>query len=197
MSERPSHEGGEQFEERAENGERQPETGPRIYVASLSDYNAGRLHGEWIEADQPIEEIQAQVQAMLAASPEPIAEEWAIHDFEGFGPWQLGEYEDLAVVARIATGIAEHGEAFAAWAHTLEQPTLDGLDGFEDAYHGSWSSLSDYAESLLEDLGVDVDALGPENLQPYVHFDLDAFARDLAMDLFVVDGRDGVHVFES
>ena len=30
-------------------------SGPRIYVASLSDYNAGRLHGEWIDADQGAE----------------------------------------------------------------------------------------------------------------------------------------------
>ena len=26
---------------------------PRIYVASLSDYNAGVLHGEWIESEAP------------------------------------------------------------------------------------------------------------------------------------------------
>jgi len=52
----------------------------RIYVASLSDYNAGRLHGAWIDATQDADEIEAEVQEMLAASPEPIAEEWAIHD---------------------------------------------------------------------------------------------------------------------
>lgn len=33
--------------------------GPRIYVASLSDYNAGTLHGKWIDADQSAEDIQA------------------------------------------------------------------------------------------------------------------------------------------
>jgi antirestriction protein len=42
---------------------------PRIYIASLSDYNAGTLHGAWIHADQGAENIQAEVSAMLSASP--------------------------------------------------------------------------------------------------------------------------------
>jgi len=62
-----------------------PET-PRIYVACLAAYNAGRLHGRWIDAAQDAADIQAEVRKMLAASPQADAEEWAIHDYEGFGP---------------------------------------------------------------------------------------------------------------
>jgi hypothetical protein len=51
---------------------------PRIYVACLAAYNNGCLHGRWIDATTP-DEIWAQVRAMLADSPEPDAEEWAIH----------------------------------------------------------------------------------------------------------------------
>jgi len=51
---------------------------PRIYVACLAAYNNGRLHGRWIEAADP-HEVWEQVSAMLAASPESDAEEWAIH----------------------------------------------------------------------------------------------------------------------
>ncbi|MEO0467721.1 MAG: antirestriction protein ArdA, partial [Pseudomonadota bacterium] len=51
---------------------------PRIYVACLAAYNNGRLHGRWIDATDP-HEVWQQVSAMLAASPEPDAEEWAIH----------------------------------------------------------------------------------------------------------------------
>ena len=51
---------------------------PRIYVACLAAYNSGCLHGRWIEATTP-DEIWEQVRAMLADSPEPDAEEWAIH----------------------------------------------------------------------------------------------------------------------
>ena len=34
---------------------------PRIYVASLSDYNAGRLHGVWIDAAEELDEIWSQI----------------------------------------------------------------------------------------------------------------------------------------
>jgi len=47
---------------------------PRIYVACLTAYNNGCLHGRWIEATTP-DEIREEVRAMLAASPLPDAEE--------------------------------------------------------------------------------------------------------------------------
>lgn len=52
---------------------------PRIYVACLAAYNAGTLHGKWIEATQDIEDIWKEIRDMLASSPEPNSEEWAIH----------------------------------------------------------------------------------------------------------------------
>ena len=42
------------------------ETTPRIYVASLADYNSGRLLGRWIDADQPVEDIHREIAEMLA-----------------------------------------------------------------------------------------------------------------------------------
>jgi antirestriction protein len=77
---------------------------PRIYVASLADYNAGRLHGRWIRADLPSDEIYREIQEMLAASAIPDAEEWAIHDFEGFGPIRLAENTRIDTLARIVGG---------------------------------------------------------------------------------------------
>jgi antirestriction protein len=74
---------------------------PRIYVASLSDYNAARLHGRWIDATQDREAILAEIQTMLAESPEAIAEEFAIHDFDDFGGIRLGEWEDVDHVCEL------------------------------------------------------------------------------------------------
>ena len=51
------------------NPEVQREDGPRIYVASLSDYNDGRLHGAWIEADVAPEEIERSIHTMLDSLP--------------------------------------------------------------------------------------------------------------------------------
>ena len=40
-----------------------------IYVADQAAYNAGHLHGVWIDATLELDDIQGQVDAMLAASP--------------------------------------------------------------------------------------------------------------------------------
>ena len=45
-------------------GPRSAMRGPRIYVASLSDYNAGRLHGVWLEATD-LDSVRVGVAAML------------------------------------------------------------------------------------------------------------------------------------
>jgi antirestriction protein len=178
--------------------ERQPEFDPRIYVASLSDYNAGRLHGEWIDAAQDPEAIHAAISAMLARSKEPLAEEWVIHDHDNFGPLRLGEWESIEHVSLIGQGIAEHGQAFAAWAALTDQAEWDDkLGQFDEVFLGEWSSPRDYADSMLEDLGIDLDEIGPEFIRPYLSIDLDAFARDLSHDLYFEDAPNGnVYVFQ-
>ena len=172
---------------------------PRIYVASLSDYNAGVLHGEWIDADQEPEELHDAVQAMLARSPTAGAEEFAIHDYENFGHYAVEEYVPLVRISRVARGITEHGLAFSAWAAHVED--YDEFDRFEDAYRGSWASVEEYASELLSDLGYE-DAVAnvlPEMLQPYVKVDVEGFARDLELsgDITAVRHADGVWIFEG
>lgn len=169
----------------------------RIYVASLSDYNAGRLHGAWINANQDAEDLHAAIQHMLERSREPIAEEWAIHDYEGFGPLYLSEYESIEHVSRIAQGISEHGIAFAHWAEHLGSSEWQYLDRFDDSFIGHWSSRTEFAETFLEDTGVDVDSLVDEHLQSYVTFDMDAYARDLSYDFHIAEDNDGVYVFDN
>lgn len=174
------------------------EQAPRIYVASLSDYNAGRLHGVWITLDDDIETTWSQLHAMLASSTEPHAEEWAIHDYEGFGPLALDEWENIEQVHAIANGIAEHGGAFAHWAALLDRRYWDDqLERFSDHYQGTWSTVEGFAEQMLDDLGVDLDEIGPTWLQPYVSIDVAAFARDLTTtDYRISEGKEGVHVFD-
>src|SRR5690348_8833120 len=96
--------------------ERDKQVAPKIYVASLSDYNSGRLHGVWLDADRDVDDLQAAVDAMLKRSPEPHAEEFAILDYEEFGPVHLDEYTPLDVISQVAKGLVEHGPAFGHWA---------------------------------------------------------------------------------
>lgn len=174
---------------------------PRVYVASLADYNAGRLHGEWIDLDDT-QDLDERVQAMLRRSPEPVAEEWAIHDYEGFGPLRLSEYESLDTISMLAEGIRLHGPALAHWV-TLEDETTssDLLARFEDAYLGHWESIEAFAESLFDAFGYQeiLDQAIPEHLQAYVRFDAEAFARDLNLggDITTSEGDHGVYVFNA
>jgi antirestriction protein len=183
-------------ETRLERRDQTPEPELRIYVASLSDYNDGRLHGTWINADQPVEGITAEIQAMLKRSPMPMAEEYAIHDFEGFGPVRLSEFDSVENVARLAAGIAEHGQAFAHWAAHVGIDDPDALEEFEDHYQGHWQSMEDYAEAMVDDLGVDteLDRL-VTGLRPYVRVDIEALARDLAIEQICCEGDGGVYIF--
>lgn len=80
---------------------------PAIYVASLTDYNNGIIHGVWIDATLDPAAVQRLITVMLATSPltrltgEP-AEEWAIHDHEGFGDVEIDPHEDLEDVHALA-----------------------------------------------------------------------------------------------
>jgi len=129
----------------------------RIYVACLAAYNAGTLHGEWIDADQDADDIRAAVDAMLKRSPEPGAEEWAIHDYEGFGPIKLSESESFDTVAALAKAIEEHGQIFAHFYDHGDSDYKDDVESavsaFEEKNRGEWDSLADYVENFWEETG--------------------------------------------
>lgn len=179
--------------------ERAPRTTPRIYVASLSDYNGGRLHGCWLDATSGVDEIQAGIDHMLATSPEPHAEEWAIHDYEGFGMVHLDEYESIDTIAQLAQGIEQHGLAYSAWADHVGHTSADALNRFEDAFLGTWDSCKEYAEGLLDDLGLsrELDEAIPELLHGYVTVDVESFGRDMEIDgmITVTENPDGPGVW--
>ena len=46
----------------------------RIYVACLASYNAGILHGRWIDASDDVADMKADISAMLRESPCPNVE---------------------------------------------------------------------------------------------------------------------------
>lgn len=83
---------------------------PKVYVADLAAYNNRILHGVWIDATADLETIQNQIKGMLAHSPVEDAEEYAIHDFEDYGGYRLGEYEGLQAAHEIACFIDAHGD---------------------------------------------------------------------------------------
>jgi antirestriction protein len=176
----------------------EPANHPRIWVAALADYNQGTLHGAWIDAAREVADLQADIEQMLAASPLTVAtgeraEEWAVHDYDGFGSLRLDEHEGLGWISRVARGIAEHGRAFAAYADVMQQEEL--LDGFDTDYLGHYDSLHAYIEQLVNDLGYDriLDENLPASIRPYVKIDVAATADDLRLggDLHALPASDG------
>lgn len=151
---------------------------PRIYVACLAAYNAGQLHGEWISADQDAEDIQAEIKSMLKSSPESGAEEWAVHDYEGFNSISLGEWPDLELVSNLAKLIVAHGEPFSIWYQNQDGSNFESSEleeMFIEQWQGAFDSETDFAYRLLEESG-QLSEL-PAWAQNY--FDYESYARDL------------------
>lgn len=176
---------------------------PKIYVASLSAYNAGTLHGKWINADQNSDAIHGEIAEMLKKCPEhnnPCpSEEWAIHDYEGFGGLRLEEGEDIDQLVELAELMEEHGAAVVAGvvSNFGGLPDLEyATKVLEEGFRGIWDNLEEYAQSILDDTGA-LEGL-PENLRCY--FDAEAFGRDMEMggDIFTIDLPDyKIAVFDN
>lgn len=165
---------------------------PRVWIGSLAAYNAGRLIGEWVDADD-LDTLQEAAERVLKRGG---GEEIALMDREGFGDL-IGEYTQLERVAEIAQAIEEHGEPFVifwtsepSWFESLE--IGEASDTFEEAYcGGGWDSMRDYAENLAEELGAIPDDLS----WPLTHIDWEGAARELEIGdgYWIQDG----HVFRS
>jgi antirestriction protein len=207
---------------------------PRVYVASLSDYNNGCLHGAWIDlTGKDADEINQEINAILAKSkfpnvyrqdcecrecghtwtrdareinreticPEcesngnimcsaqyPSAEEWAIHDYDGFGGYKINEYTSVDELVRLTEVIDENAEAFLLYASDVG---LDyAIENFEEAFQGEHDSELDFTYQLVDDLGY-LEQM-PENLRGY--FDYEAFKHDLFINDYTSERLDNGNV---
>lgn len=161
----------------------------KIYVACLAAYNNGILHGRWIDATLGEDHLWEGIKAILAASPIPGAEEWALHDHEGFEGVALSEYESIQTVAELASFIEEYGPV----AGKLMEHFADleeAKEAMRDHYAGVYSSVSDFAQEITEET-----AQIPDSLQCYI--DWECMARDLEINdiLALETGVGEVHIF--
>jgi antirestriction protein len=168
---------------------------PRIYVACLSAYNNGKLHGEWIDCDRDSDEIMDDIKAMLSRSPMneiEVCEEWSIHDYENFQGVTIGENEDLDRISELAQKLEKHGEAFAAY---LDHYNFEDIDSFEDRYQGCYKSKQDFAEEQYEENGMtkQIEAAGLKS----IYIDFETIARDMFIDGYsgIDRGHETLYVF--
>jgi antirestriction protein len=168
-----------------------PESTIRIYVACLAAYSSGYLHGRWINATQPVDNIHQEIRHMLSKSPIPQAEEWAIHDAEGFAPANIGEYACIQTVHEKACFIAEHQQLGALLLQYYDD-VEDATEALSNYYHGEHESELHFAIDLFDAIYLDS---CPENLKHYI--DYDAFCRDIFIETYFSLKLNGyVHVFE-
>jgi len=161
----------------------------RIYAACLAGYNNGILHGAWIDARQDAEGIRQAIADMLGASPEEGAEEYAIHDYEGFEGVRIEEYSSIETICALAEFIGEHGALGGKLVEYFGDLT-DAQEAMENRYAGEYRSAADFAQDLAEQT-----AEIPESLQYYI--DYETMARDMEINdiVSIETGFDQVHIF--
>lgn len=163
----------------------------KIYVADLAAYNSSILHGVWIDVSQDEESINEAIKTMLATSPIDNAEEWAIHDHEGFQGINISEHEGIEQLVEYATFLNEYPDFGGELLNHLSNNLDEANQVASDNYQGSYSSLADYAQELTEQT-TEI----PDNLAYYI--DYEKLGRDMDMngDIFTIEeGYQTVHVF--
>jgi antirestriction protein len=186
----------------------------RFYAACLASYNAGTLHGAWIDASDDVDAMAADIATMLLASPfpnvtvehpetgesVPSAEEFAIHDYDGI-PSSLGEYPSLQSIAdyvELIEAAEERGlesDVVAAVVSHFCGDVAEAKDAIEDKYHGAFDSLTDYAADYVE--SADMLHGVPDTIARY--FDFESFGRDLELggDIYTIRVDGTLHVFSG
>lgn len=195
----------------------------RIYVADLAAYNAGRLHGVWIDLEGKEEsDVWQEINDMLAKSPcpnvmrrkcpdcgtyqtdarpyrensdecgecgatlsgefAPSAEEWAVHDHEGFAGLIKSEWPDIGELVQLAELLGEDDDdkrRGLLWlVNDQGYSVADAIDKADDVrtYDGE---PEDYAAELVEDCYSE----SLEALPGFVRYRIDwkGVARDLEL----------------
>jgi antirestriction protein len=175
-----------------------PPARPRIYVADLTSGAQGIEHGRWIDANQPADELDADIAAMLDSSPTVDAGEWAVEATDDFAGLDLHGFTDTTLISRLGRGVAGFGPAYAVYVQIVGTATPDLLDKFEDFYVGSYDNPEAWAREVGEDLewGRHLDEVVDPMLRPYLVIDYARFARDQRQSWDVLQGIDGrTHVF--
>ncbi|MCX2746247.1 antirestriction protein ArdA [Arthrobacter sp. MI7-26] len=181
---------------------------PWIYITSAADYLANVRHSAWIRADQTPEEMQAQIDAFMEASPAlrsaaPGEPGWFIEEkigFYGYGPY-LGD--ELTEISTIGRGIAEYGEAFVAYAmeHGGGRHDETLLTEFEEYFVAEYADAEICLDEFLESMGWSQaleEFKAVQGIDCPLDFDRSCIWEKYKQAWEVIEGRNGIiYVFNT
>lgn len=133
----------------------------------------------------------------------PSAEEWAIHDYEGL-PSAFGEYSGLAPIAAFVELVDDaeddHGmdedDAIALVNHfgSVEE----AVNALRDNFVTKCDSFRDYADEYADEM-MATESSASDRRESYAsrYFDYESHARDLQMDMTVIELGAGVAIFHA
>jgi len=160
----------------------------RFYAACLSSYNAGKLHGVWIEASEDEDDMNEQIQAMLEKSG---GEEWEIDDHEGF-PFKPDGVSHIAAMAGFLADADDDGRRDAAFAALRYHcGRISEAKDMLETYQGVYDSKEKWGEeAFFENFEV------PEHLSTYIDTEQWVIDLDCNGELHELPAKDGqVHIF--
>jgi antirestriction protein len=163
----------------------------RIFLGCLASYNAGRIHGRWVDATLGVDHLEEELADILKTSSIPRAEEYDIQDAEGFAG-SVGRYSSLEEVAELGELIEKHGVAIVELMNHIGCDRDELEKKFEELNRGEWESEREFAwEHLQTNMNV------PEHLENFIC--IEKVEQSLFMgDHFSVKLPNGnVHVFAS
>lgn len=167
---------------------------PRVWVGCLGCYNAGRLMGRWVNAEDAADLSPEDVHGRPSSH-----EELRCLDLESF-PEGTGEMSPMNAVpwGELFADLQDedHWEPLVKWyesgGHVECSDDAPDYSSFLDHYQGCYPSFGDYLSDFIEELHRD----WPEEAVRY--FDYDQYERDASFDYTVLDAPDGgVYVFSE
>jgi antirestriction protein len=163
---------------------------PSIYVASLADYNNGNLFGVWIDADLDVDDMQEAIHLMLKESKYQPAEDWAIHDSEGFGNVSISENMSLESISIIAQLLEKHDNDLVAELIEYYNDLNVVEDELANKLYGVYDGYEEFAKELLSHIEV------PKELDGYIDWDfIGQNKADTEFNSFMIN--DTLYVFSS
>ena len=165
---------------------------PRVYVGTYRKYNNGNLEGDWLD----LEDFQTAAdfwQRCKAIHSDEVDPEIMIQDHEYCRKWVYRETVDDRVFDWLQLD-EEDQHLVEAWMELgglpNDQTIAEAVQAASDSYIGHAGTFLEYAEETAEEILAEA----PIFLSKY--FDMEAYAKDLEIELSTCETSHGVYIFQ-